>query len=138
LKHEINSNRIKYPVRKAIIWTLAVLLIILSAAGIYFYVNFNKLLSDALRKNFNNSLISDVYELKFEKLSVNFLMGNISVHNVELQPREKPLNIYPYINSFFHLKADKILLGKLSCRRQIIRGPSRSSASGLCSRPRYS
>ena len=113
---ETNSTKKKHPVRKTILWIFAVLLIVLSAGGIYLYVNFNKLLSDALRKNFNNSLISDVYELKFEKLSVNFLMGNISVHNVDLQPRETPLNSYPYINSSFHLKADKILLGNVQIR----------------------
>jgi|GEM_PF-599735 len=114
---ESNSTKKKHPVRKTILWIFAVLFIILSAGGIYLYVNFNKLLSDALRKNFNNSLISDVYELKFEKLSVNFLMGNISVHNVDLQPREKPLHSYPYINSSFHLKAGKILLGNVEIKK---------------------
>jgi hypothetical protein len=114
---ESSSTKKKHPVRKTILWIVAVLLIILSAGGIYLYVNFNKLLSDALRKNFNNSLISDVYELKFEKLSVNFLLGNISVHNVDLQPREKPLNSYPYINSSFQLKAGKILLGNVEIKK---------------------
>lgn len=114
---ESNSTKKKHPVRKMILWILAVLFIIVSAGGFYLYLNFNKLLSDALRKNFNNSLISDVYELKFEKLSVNFLSGNISVHNVDLQPREKPLNSYPYINSSFHLKAGKILLGNVEIKK---------------------
>jgi hypothetical protein len=114
---DITSSKKKHPVRKTILRVLVVLLIILSAGAVYLYINFNKLLSDALRKNFNNSLISDVYELKFEKLSVNFLMGNISVHNVDLQPREKPLNSYPYINSSFHLKAGKILLGNVEIKK---------------------
>ncbi len=117
LQIETNSTKKKHPVRKTILRVLAVLLIILTAGAVYLYLNFNKLLSDALRKNFNNSLISDVYELKFEKLSVNFLMGNISVHNVDLQPREKPLNSYPYINSSFHLKAGKILLGNVEIKK---------------------
>jgi len=113
---ESNSTKKKHPARRTILWVLAVLFIILSAGGIYLYINFNKLLSEALRKNFNKSLISDVYELKFEKLNVNFLSGNISVHNVDLQPREKPLNSYPYINSSFHLKAGKILLGNVQIK----------------------
>lgn len=113
---ESNSTKNKYPVRKSILWILAVLFIIISAGGIYLYINFNKLLSEALRKNFNKSLISDVYELKFEKLNVNFLSGNISVHNVDLQPRQTPLNSYPYINSSFHLKSGKILLGNVQIK----------------------
>ena len=54
--------------------------------------------------------MSDVYELKFEKLSVNFLEGDVNVYNVELQPREKPLHDYPYINSSFRLRTTKMSL----------------------------
>jgi hypothetical protein len=100
----------KHPVRKVLLWILAALFLILSIAGIYIYRNFNQLLSDALIKNFNSSLISDVYELRFEKLRVNPLMGNISVFNVVLQPRQKPLHTYPYINSSFRLHTRMILL----------------------------
>ena len=109
---EINPLK-RHPVRKVIFRIMGGVFILLSIGAVFLYFNFNRLLSDALRKNFNATLISDVYELKFEKLSVNFLMGNISVHNVELQPREKPLVSYPYINSSFHLKAGKILLGNV-------------------------
>jgi hypothetical protein len=90
---------------------VAVLLIILVGAAAYLYFNLNKVITSSLNKSFNSSIISDVYELKFERLSVNFLTGNISVRNVSLKPREKPLRPYPYINSSFRLKADKILLG---------------------------
>lgn len=113
MKDEVNKISGKHPVRKKILWIVGVLFIILSVGATFLYFNFNRLLSDALRKNFNATLISDVYELKFEKLSVNFLLGDISVHNVDLQPRETPLNSYPYINSSFHLKAGKILLGNV-------------------------
>jgi hypothetical protein len=116
LKDEINKISGKHPVRKTILWIVGVLLIILSVGATFLYFNFNKLLSEALRKNFNNNLISDVYELTFDNLSVNFLSGNISVHNVNLQPREKPLKSYPYINSSFHLKAGKILLGNVQIK----------------------
>ena len=100
----------KHPIRKVILWTLASLFVILSIAAIYITRNFNQLLTDALLKNFNSALISDVYELKFEKLRVNLLQGNIKVFNVVLQPRQKPLQNYPYINSSFSLRTRKILL----------------------------
>jgi hypothetical protein len=116
MQTEENSIKKKHPVRKTILWIIAVLFIILCAGGIMVYMNFNKLLSEAIRKNFNNNLISDVYELKFDGLGVNLVTGNISIHNVDLQPREKPLNSYPYINSSFHLKADKILLGNVQIK----------------------
>ena len=111
MKVKTVGTRKKRSAKKIIFRIVAVLLLILIAAGIFLYYNFNRLLSEALNKSFNSSIISDVYELKFERLSVNFLTGNISVRKVTLQPREKPLHNYPYINSSFLLKADKILLG---------------------------
>src|SRR6476646_6312887 len=110
---ETTGARKKRSVKKVILWIFAVILVILSVSGIFLYFNLNRLLSSALNKSFNSSTISDVYELKFERLSVNFLSGNISVRNVLLQPREKPLHNYSYINSSFQLKADKILLGNV-------------------------
>jgi len=113
MKTEAAGARKKRSVKKIILRIVAVLLLILIAAGVFLYFNLNRLLSNALNKSFNSSIISDVYELKFEKLSVNFLSGNISVRNVTLQPREKPLHNYQYINSSFRLKADKILFGNV-------------------------
>ena len=55
-------------------------------------------------KSFDASIVSDVYELKFEELRVNIFEGSIRLFNVSLQPREKPLNPYPYINSSFRFK----------------------------------
>ena len=95
---------------KKLLWILGILVLLLAAASFYFYNNFNRLLSDALMKSFNSGVISDVYELKFEKLDVNLLVGNIQVYNVELKPRLKPLADYPYINSSMELHAKKILL----------------------------
>lgn len=85
-------------------------LVIVSIAGLLLYNNFNRLLSEALMRNFNSSIVSDVYELKFEKLRVNVFEGNISVMGVVMQPREKPLKDYPYINSSFQLKTDGLTL----------------------------
>ncbi len=100
----------KHPVRKILLWVLASLIVIISIAGIYVYRNFNQLLSAALLKSFNSSIISDVYELKFEKLRVDPFQGNIRVINASIQPRLKPLKEYPYINSSFRLSTHKILL----------------------------
>jgi len=92
--------------RKVLVSLLGVLL----TAGILLYVNFNRLVSEAVMMSFNSSIISDVYELKFEKLRVNVLEGDIRVVNVVVQPREKPLREYPYINSSLRLEAERITL----------------------------
>lgn len=86
------------------------LLVVLSVSAILVYQNFNRLLADALMKTFNSSIISDVYELKFEKLRVNPFEGSVRVVNVVLQPREKPLKDYPYINSSMRLEAERLTL----------------------------
>lgn len=95
---------------------LVSLFIVLFTAGYLLYTNFNRLLSDALTKSFESSILSEVYELKFENLRVNVLEGNIQVFNVGLQPREKPRHIYPYINSSFVLKAKKLRLENVEIR----------------------
>ncbi len=83
---------------------------IISLGLVFTYLNFNKLLTAALYKNFNSSSIAEIYELKFENLSVNFITGNIKVSDVRIEPRAVPLKDYPYINSHFKLKAGKIKL----------------------------
>jgi hypothetical protein len=107
---ESNNAKRKHPVRKIILRIVAVFFVLIIIGSVFLYYNFNRLLTNALNKNFNSSLASDVYELKFEKLSVNFLLGDIKVFNVKLLPREKPLNSYPYINSSFQLTTEKITL----------------------------
>ena len=87
--------------------------LIVGIACYYFYSNVNRLLAKALVNSFNSGSISDVYDLKFEKLSVNIMVGSIQVRNVELIPRQTPLVSYPYINSSLKLHADKILLSKV-------------------------
>jgi len=89
---------------------LAVFFILLIAGAVFIYINLGKLLTNALNKGFNANVISDVYELKFEKLSVDLLTGTVRVFNVKLQRLEKPLQAYPYINSSFRLIADKMML----------------------------
>lgn len=89
---------------------MATLFIIFSVVTIYVTRNFNQILADALMRSFNSNVVSDVYELKFEKLRVNIFAGNIRVFNVVLQPRKTPLYPYPYINSSFRLETGKLIM----------------------------
>src|SRR3954469_12831819 len=110
MKAEINRTKRKRSVKKILLWIIAVFFVLISVAAVFVYYNFNRLLTHALIKSFNSNLMSDVYELKFERLSVNFLAGNVNVYNVVLQPREKTLHSYPYINSSFRLRTQKMSL----------------------------
>ncbi len=110
-KPKITSG--KFAFKKVLLWIIAGFFVVLIVAGIFLYNNFNRLLSDAFTKSFNSSLISDVYELKFKDLNVNLVLGNIKVNNVILQPREKPLKDYSYINSSFKLNTKEILLANV-------------------------
>jgi len=103
----------KWSVIRIMVVSVSLLLVI---AGIFLYNNFNRLLSEALLKNFNSTIVADVYELKFENLRVNVFEGTIRVLNVSLLPREKPLNDYPYINSSFKLTTEKITLKNVEIR----------------------
>jgi len=96
---------------------LAVFFFVLISSGFLVYFNFNRILSEALTQSFNNNVISDVYELKFEKLYVNFLDGDIRVSNVVLQPRVRPLYEYKYINSSFKLSTAKLILKNVKIRQ---------------------
>jgi len=110
MNSETDGIKRKWPVKRTVAISIV---IVLSIAAILLDSNFNRLLADALMKSFNSNIISDVYELKFEKLSVNPFEGSIRVSNVILMPREKPLRDYPYINSTFRLKTDKLMLIKV-------------------------
>ena len=100
----------KKTIRKSLIAVSAFLVVITSIATFYISRHFNQILADALVKSFESNIISDVYELKFDKLKVNIFKGNIQVLNVVLQPREKQSGEFPYINSSFRLTTGMILL----------------------------
>ena len=104
---ETDTPKRKWPVKRTIALSI---ITILAVAAFLVYKNFNRIIADSLTKTFEADIISDVYELKFEKLLVNPFEGSIQVSNVILQPREKPLRSYPYINSSFVLKTEKIML----------------------------
>lgn len=107
---EITKKKRRHRVRKIILWTIGILLVIIIVGGVIAYNNLNRILTNALTKSFNSNIASDVYELKFEDLSVNILAGDVKVYNVKLQPREKPLQEYPYINSAFSLTTQRMIL----------------------------
>ncbi len=97
----------KRPIKKIIAFSL---ITVVAVASILLYNNFNRLLSEALLRSFNANIVSDVYELKFEDLRVNLFDKTIRIFKVTLLPREKTLRPYPYINSSFRLKAEKLTL----------------------------
>ena len=101
---------------KRVLWVILFLVLVLA---VYLYFNFNKILSDALLKNFNSSINSNVYELSFEKLRINLVDGDVGVLNVRIVPREKPLGNYPYINSSFQFTTKRIQLKNLQIRKLI-------------------
>ena len=107
---ETVKKKKKHRVGKIILWTIGLLLVIIIVGGVIAYNNLNRILTNALTKSFNSNIASDVYELKFEDLSVNVLAGDVKVYNVRMQPREKPLQDYPYINSSFSLTTQRMIL----------------------------
>lgn len=129
-----DKKKKSHVLRKILFWGLAISFLTISGLTIYVSRNLNRLVSEALIKGFNSNVISDVYELKFEKLRINIFAGSIKVFKVELQPRAVPLHQYSYINSSFNLKTNKIILdevqlmtmvktGKLELRRIEINEP---------------
>ncbi len=107
MANEANPPKKKGSKKKII---LSAIFLIFISAGFLFYLNFNKLISVALNKAFESTAVSEVYELNFENLRVNPLAGSISVIDVTLKRREKPLKTYDYINSSLQMKTDKLLL----------------------------
>jgi hypothetical protein len=102
----VKSKR-KWPLRKIIMWSILTIVVCFS---VYAFWSFNQILANALLRSFNSNAISDVYELNFEKLRINIFQGNITVKNVVIQKRLKPLHNYPYINSSFRLTTGEMQL----------------------------
>lgn len=107
MKPEHIKSYNSHPIRKFILWSVFAILV---CSSVYAFWSFNQILADALLRSFNSNAISDVYELNFEKLRINIFQGNITVKNVVIQQRRKPLHKYPYINSSFRLTTRKMLL----------------------------
>ena len=79
MKTDTDTPKKKWPVKRTI--ALSIIAILLLAAFLV-YKNFNRIIADSLTKTFEADVISDVYELKFEKLLVNPFEGSIQVSNV--------------------------------------------------------
>src|SRR5436190_2319804 len=107
---EVKQIKRKGRVKRIIFRITVVFFLLLIAGFVFLYYNLNRILTNALTKSFNSNIISDVYELKFDKLSVNFFAGNVSVYNVELNQLENSLSSYPYINSSLRLRTHKMIL----------------------------
>jgi hypothetical protein len=107
---EAKTMKRKGRVKRIILRITVVFFLLLIAGFVFLYYNLNRILTNALTKSFNSNIISDVYELKFDKLSVNFFAGNVSVYNLELNQLEGSLNNYPYINSSLRLRTHKMVL----------------------------
>jgi len=84
--------------------------LVIGTASFFIYLNFNSLISTALKNVYESNQISEVYELTFENLRVNPLGGNISVLDVTFRRKEIPRKSYPYINSYIQLKTKKLIL----------------------------
>lgn len=110
METDISKPKAKRSGKKRMLWIFGGIVMVLAAAFFIVYIRFNSMLTAALLKNFNSTAVSEVYELKFERLSVNLLLGNIKVYDVQFQPREVPLRNYPYINTSIKLKTNRILL----------------------------
>jgi len=107
MKSEHKKSNNSHHIRKIILWSGFTVVVCFS---VYAFWSFNQILANALLRSFNSNAISDVYELKFEKLRINIVQGNITVKNVVIQQRQKPLYNYPYINSSFRLTTREIHL----------------------------
>lgn len=95
------------------IWIISIvssILLIICIAVILLLHNLNTVLSQALMLSYNNSSLSEVYDLQFEDLSVNVFSGNITVHDVKFSRKEELPEQYAYINSTIILTTDKIEL----------------------------
>jgi hypothetical protein len=110
---ESNNPKKRWSTKRILLVSIPVIFL---TAGLLIYLNFNKIISIALKKAFEISPISELYELKFKNLIVNPLEGSIRVNDVTLTPRQKPLNYYPYINSQFTLETDKLVLENVDIR----------------------
>lgn len=99
--------------RKWIIGIMVGFLFIIIVTVFVVYRNLNLLLTNALQSNFQSGLLSAAYNLSFENLQVNPLLGNIAVYNVKLTPKENLPAEYAYINSTMELTTDKLLLKKV-------------------------
>jgi hypothetical protein len=83
-------------------------ILVLSVLSFYIYKNFNRLISEAIMRSFSANVISDVYDLSFDHLSINIATGEVKIRNVVIAPKKVPLQVYPYINSSFVLQTKRI------------------------------
>lgn len=94
--------------RKVFRMIILAVIVIITVGSFYFYTNFNRLISDAIMRSFNGNVISDVYDLSFDRLNINIFTREVKIRHVVIAPKKIPLQPYPYINSSFVLKTNRI------------------------------
>src|SRR6478736_4745552 len=104
---ESNAPKKTWSVKRTVFLAIVA---ILAIGAVLLYNNLNRLLSNALLQSFEKNIISDVYELKFDNLTVNPFERTLRIVNVTFQPRAKPRKEYPYINSSIRLTTEKLTL----------------------------
>jgi hypothetical protein len=108
----VNTDKPKKRYKRAKIY-IGIFLLFVAIALFLLHRNFNFLVTQALKENYERSILSEVYELKFENLNVNLAAGTIKVNNVSFIPRVNSQTRYPYINSTIQLSTDEITLEKV-------------------------
>ena len=87
------------------------LFVVITAIVVTLYVRFNNIVSRAVMSAFDSNIVSNVYDLQFDRLRVNIFGGDVSVINVIFQQKDSTsLKEYPYINSSLRLQAGEIAL----------------------------
>jgi len=94
--------------RKIFLMIILGVFMILTVLSFYFYTNFNRLISIAIMRSFNANVISDVYDLNFDRVNINIFTREVKIRHVVIAPKKIPLQPYPYINSSFVLKTSRI------------------------------
>ncbi|MBK6730235.1 MAG: hypothetical protein IPG60_04445 [Bacteroidetes bacterium] len=119
------------------VWILSIIggvVLVILLTGVLLNRNLNILLNKALITSFNQSSLSDMYELEFEGLHSNIFNRSITVNKVRFFRKENLPPEYSYINSKINLTTDKIELSnvrllqlltkkQLSIRKLEIRNP---------------
>ncbi|HET8963603.1 MAG TPA: hypothetical protein VFM99_06885, partial [Chitinophagales bacterium] len=106
------------------VWILSItggVVMVLLLIGVLVNRNLDILLNKALLTSFNESSLSDIYELQFESLHTNILKKSITVSHVKFFRKENLPPEYSYINSEMNLTTEKIELNNVRLLRLLLK-----------------